>query len=65
MFRQSSKPKTPAGTAASRGSFNLYLAQLKLPNRMIPIERAPYRIDLLNELTKVDFDAAWERRKDG
>jgi uncharacterized nucleotidyltransferase DUF6036 len=38
------------------------LAQLKLPNRMISIGRAPSRIDLLNAITGVDFEGAWERR---
>jgi hypothetical protein len=38
------------------------LEQLKLPNRMISIGRAPSRIDVLNELTGIDFDAAWQRR---
>jgi hypothetical protein len=38
------------------------LEQLKLPNRMISIGRPPSRIDLLNELTGIDFEQAWSRR---
>ncbi len=38
------------------------LVELRLPNRMISIGRPPSRIDILNELTGVDFDEAWGRR---
>ena len=38
------------------------LEELKLPNRMISIGRPPSRIDILNELTGVDFEQAWNRR---
>jgi hypothetical protein len=38
------------------------LDQLKMPNRMISIGRPPSRIDLLNELTGVDFERAWQHR---
>jgi predicted nucleotidyltransferase len=36
--------------------------ELLLPKRMISIGRAPSRIDLLNELEGVDFEAAYSRR---
>ena len=38
------------------------LQQLKLPNRMISIGRPPSRIDLMNELTGIDFEQAWQHR---
>jgi hypothetical protein len=38
------------------------LQQLAVPNRMISIGRPPSRIDVLNDLTGVDFAAAWSRR---
>lgn len=36
--------------------------QLRMPNQMIVLGVAPSRIDILNELSGVDFDQAWERR---
>jgi hypothetical protein len=36
--------------------------QLKEPNQMIVLGVPPSRIDILNELTGVDFDEAWARR---
>ncbi|MBX3118610.1 MAG: nucleotidyltransferase [Fimbriimonadaceae bacterium] len=36
--------------------------QLKLPNSMISIGRAPSRIDILNEVKGIDFNQAWDRR---
>jgi len=38
------------------------LQELILPNRMISIGRPPSRIDILNEISGVDFDQAWLRR---
>jgi len=38
------------------------LLELKMPNRMISIGRPPSRIDLLNDLTGVNFDLAWQHR---
>jgi hypothetical protein len=34
----------------------------KKPNQMIVLGRPPSRIDVLNELTGIDFDDAWQRR---
>jgi len=39
------------------------IAELAEPNQMIVIGRPPHRIDILNELTGVNFDEAWQRRK--
>ncbi len=38
------------------------LEELKLPNRMISIGHPPSRIDLLNEITGIEFEDAWRRR---
>lgn len=56
-----------AGVGAALAEFGFPMseeatAQLRLPNRMISIGRPPVRIDILNELTGVDFDTAYERR---
>ena len=38
------------------------IVELRKPNRMISIGRPPARIDVLNELSGVDFNEAWDRR---
>lgn len=38
--------------------------ELAQPNRMVSIGRPPARIDILNSITGVDFDEAWEARHD-
>lgn len=39
------------------------LAELRTPNRMIVLGRPPSRIDILNGIDGIDFDAAYERRQ--
>lgn len=39
------------------------LAELRTPNRMIVLGRPPSRIDVLNGIDGIDFDAAYERRQ--
>jgi hypothetical protein len=56
------------GVAAALAEFGFPMsesaqAELRLPNRMIAIGRPPSRIDILNELTGVEFLAAWGRRR--
>lgn len=36
--------------------------ELRQPNQMIVLGRAPIRIDILNGIAGVNFDEAWERR---
>lgn len=37
-------------------------AELAKPNKMISIDRPPSRIDILNQISGIEFDRAWERR---
>jgi predicted nucleotidyltransferase len=39
------------------------LAELRTPNKMIVLGRAPHRIDVLNGIDGIDFDEAYERRQ--
>lgn len=55
-----------ASQALAEFGFPLTDAQiddLRQPNKMIVLGRPPVRIDILNEISGVDFDAAYEKRQ--
>ena len=47
------------------GSAKLTIEQLQIPSKVFMLGKIPFRIDLLNEITGVSFEDAWNSRVRG